>query len=61
MGLDLNDCLIQVNFHTVTSAKDIQKAVQKSDIDNALLFERKNFQFFIHINGKTGKITKKNN
>ena len=61
MGLDLNDCLIQVNFHNVTSAKDIQKVVQKSDIDNALLFERQNFQFFIHINGKTGKITKKNN
>jgi len=60
MELDLGDCLIQVNFHNVKSAKDIQKRVQKSDIDNALLFERQNFQFFIHINGKTGKITKKN-
>jgi len=60
MELDLGDCLIQVNFHDVKNAKDIQKRVQKSDIDNALLFERQNFQFFIHINGKTGKITKKN-
>jgi len=60
MDLDVGDCLIQVNFHDVDSAKDIQNRVQSSDIDNALLFERQNFQFFIHINGKTGKITKKN-
>ncbi|MEA3522325.1 MAG: PDZ domain-containing protein [Campylobacterota bacterium] len=60
MELEVGDCLIQVNFHDVKSAKDIQKRVQKSDIDNALLFQRNDFQFFIHINGKDGKITKKN-
>ncbi len=58
MQLHVNDCLIQVNFHDVQSAKEIQKNLQKGDIDNALLFERQNFQFFIHINAKTGEITK---
>jgi hypothetical protein len=61
MQVDVGDCLIQVNFHDVSTAKDIQKQLQSGDIDNALLFERNNFQFFIHINGKSGKITKKNN
>jgi hypothetical protein len=60
MELDKGDCLIQLNYHDVYKAADIQKWVQKSDHDNALLFERRDFQFFIHINGKTGKITKKN-
>jgi len=60
MELEKGDCLIGLNFHDVHDARDIQKWLQKSDGDNALLFERRDFQFFIHINGKTGKITKKN-
>ncbi len=60
MELAIGDCLIQVNFFNIDTVEDIQKYVQKSDIDNALLFQRNDFQFFIHINGKDGKITKKN-
>jgi hypothetical protein len=60
MQLDVGDCLIQINFEDVKSQKDIQMRIKSGDVDNALLFERKKFQFFIHINGKNGRITKKN-
>lgn len=57
-GLNIADCLIQINFKDVNSDKQIRQSIKSADIDNALLFERNNFQFFIHINGKSGKITK---
>lgn len=60
MGLRAGDCLKQVNFSDVNSVEDIGVYLEKNVHDIALLFERKGFQFFIHINGKNGKITKKN-
>ncbi len=58
--LNIGDCLIEVNFHKVNLVSDIQNALKRDKLENTLLFERNNFQFFIHINGKNGRITKKN-
>ncbi len=51
------DCLIQLNGADVVSMAEIRQKLLQGD--NSLLFERRNFQFFIHIKSKDAKITQK--
>ncbi len=56
-GLQKGDCLIQINHQDIKAhSSDAMLWLQG---DNALLFERRGLQFFIHIKSKDAKMPKK--
>ncbi|MBN2896055.1 MAG: PDZ domain-containing protein [Campylobacterales bacterium] len=56
-GLQQGDCWVQINRHDIADGSALQTFWKEGD--NALLFERRGLQFFIHIKSKDAKMRKK--